>query len=74
MHISLKNKTTLITGVSSGNGWQIAQLLVERGASVFGTMCNPQSPSHTQGVEIVGMDVTDDASVSAVGLFYEYTA
>lgn len=65
MHTSLKNKTTLVTGVTSGIGREIAQLLAERGARVFGTVRNPQSANPIRGVEIVGMDVTDDASVSA---------
>ncbi len=65
MHTLLKDKTTLVTGVSSGIGREIAQLLAERGARVFGTVRNPQSASPIPGVEIVRMDVTDDASVSA---------
>src|SRR5437773_2299465 len=40
MHTSLKNKITLVTGVSSGIGREIAQLLAERGARVFGTVRN----------------------------------
>ena len=64
MHTSLKNKTALVTGVSSGIGLEIAQLLAERGARVFGTARNPKSASPIPGVEIVGMDVTDDASVA----------
>ena len=65
MHTSLKNKTTLVTGITSGIGREIAQLLAERGARVFGTVRNPQSADPIRGVEIVRMDVTDDASVSA---------
>src|ERR1051325_12132208 len=64
MHTSLKDKTTLVTGVTSGIGREIAQLLVERGARVFGTVRNPQSATPIPGVEIVRMDVTDDASVN----------
>ena len=64
MHTSLKRKTTLVTGVSSGIGREIAQLLAERGARVFGTVRNPQSASPIPGVEIVRMEVTDDASVN----------
>jgi 3-oxoacyl-[acyl-carrier protein] reductase len=40
MHTSLKNKITLVTGVSSGIGREIAQLLTKRGARVFGTVRN----------------------------------
>src|SRR5205809_7498113 len=65
MHISLKDKTTLVTGVTSGIGRETAQLLAERGARVFGTVRNPQSASSIRGVELVSMDVTEDASVNA---------
>jgi NAD(P)-dependent dehydrogenase (short-subunit alcohol dehydrogenase family) len=65
MHTSLKNKTTLVTGVSSGIGREIAQLLAERGARVFGTVRNPQTGNPIRGVEIIRMEVTDDSSVNA---------
>jgi RND family efflux transporter MFP subunit len=64
MHTTFKNKITLVTGVSSGIGRAIAQLLAERGARVFGSVRNPQSTSLIPGVEIVRMDVTEDASVN----------
>jgi NAD(P)-dependent dehydrogenase (short-subunit alcohol dehydrogenase family) len=64
MHTLLENKITLVTGVTSGIGREIAQLLAERGARVFGTARNPQSASPIPGVEIVRMEVTDDASVN----------
>src|SRR6476620_3388826 len=65
MHTSLKRKTTLVTGVSSGIGREIAQVLAERGARVFGTVRNPRSVSSIPGVELVSMEVTEDASVNA---------
>jgi NAD(P)-dependent dehydrogenase (short-subunit alcohol dehydrogenase family) len=64
MHTSLKDKTTLVTGVTSGIGREIAHLLADRGARVFGTVRNPESTSPIRGVEIVRMEVTDDASVN----------
>lgn len=64
MTTSLENKTALVTGASSGIGREIAQLLAQRGARVFGTARNPKSTQAAPGVELVRMDVTDDASVS----------
>ncbi|MFL6501135.1 MAG: SDR family NAD(P)-dependent oxidoreductase, partial [Candidatus Udaeobacter sp.] len=51
MHTRLENKITLVTGVSSGIGREIAQLLAERGARVFGTVRNPNSARPIHGVE-----------------------
>jgi NAD(P)-dependent dehydrogenase (short-subunit alcohol dehydrogenase family) len=64
MHTPLSNKTTLVTGVSSGIGREIALLLAEQGARVFGTVRNSQSQGSLRGVELVRMEVTDDYSVS----------
>lgn len=63
MPSSLHNKTALITGVSSGIGREIAQMLAERGARVFGTVRDPKTAKPVPGVEIIRMDVTDDAGV-----------
>jgi NAD(P)-dependent dehydrogenase (short-subunit alcohol dehydrogenase family) len=60
----MNDNTTLVTGVSSGIGREIALLLAERGARVFGTVRKPQTADAIPGVELVRMDVTDDASVN----------
>jgi short-subunit dehydrogenase len=64
MNSPIANQVTLVTGASSGIGREIAQLLAQRGARVFGTARNPKSASPVPGVELVRMDVTDDASVN----------
>ena len=58
-----EKKSALITGVSSGIGLETAQLLAERGFRVFGTVRNHRPPAVIAGVEMVRMDVTDEASV-----------
>jgi short-subunit dehydrogenase len=64
MKTAPSTKTALVTGASSGLGREIAQLLAARGVRVFGTARNPKSASPIPGVEMIAMDVTDDASVT----------
>ena len=60
----IQNKVALVTGVSSGIGREIAQLLAERGLRVFGTVRNRQPSDAMAEVELVRMDVTDESSVA----------
>jgi NAD(P)-dependent dehydrogenase (short-subunit alcohol dehydrogenase family) len=54
----------LVTGVSSGIGRVTAELLAARGYRVFGTVRT--APAHPlAGVDVLRMDVRDDASVQA---------
>jgi NAD(P)-dependent dehydrogenase (short-subunit alcohol dehydrogenase family) len=55
----------LITGASSGVGQSTARLLSQRGYQVFGTSRNPAVADHTQGVEMLPLDVRADDSVKA---------
>ena len=60
----IENQVALVTGASTGIGREITQLLAQRGARVFGTARNPKSAKPIPGVEIIRLDVTDDASVN----------
>src|SRR4051812_23896216 len=72
--VRLAGEVTLVTGASSGIGREIAQLLAERGARVFGTARDPRSARPIPGVEFIKLDVTDGASVSAAIQGIERTA
>ncbi|QHA82303.1 SDR family NAD(P)-dependent oxidoreductase [Pseudomonas mediterranea] len=56
-------KVVLVTGVSSGIGRAAAQLFVKQGCQVFGSVRSVTQSDPLPGVELVEMDVRDDASV-----------
>jgi len=58
------SQTVLVTGASSGIGQAIAQLLAERGFTVFGTARKPAAPASAK-VTMVPLDVRSDDSVRA---------
>jgi NAD(P)-dependent dehydrogenase (short-subunit alcohol dehydrogenase family) len=59
-------KVVLITGASSGIGKVCAEHLVQRGFRVFGTSRKaPESQKTDAGVEMIQLDVEDEASVKA---------
>ena len=53
----------IVTGVSSGIGRVTAEQFAQRGCRVFGTVRNVAKTKPLSGVELVEMDVRDDASV-----------
>jgi short-subunit dehydrogenase len=55
----------LITGASSGIGRSIAGVFAANGFDVFGTSRNPHRTEPILGVELIALDVTDAASVTA---------
>jgi NAD(P)-dependent dehydrogenase (short-subunit alcohol dehydrogenase family) len=68
-------KTILITGASTGFGRDTAETLARAGHIVFASMRDPQAKNREhaaalrkQGIEVVALDISDDASVDqAVG-------
>ena len=59
-------QVAVITGASSGIGRASAALMAASGFRVFGTTRKPVAPGRVvDGVELIQLDVTDDASVSA---------
>jgi NAD(P)-dependent dehydrogenase (short-subunit alcohol dehydrogenase family) len=60
----LHSKVILITGASSGIGLASANLLAQRGHTVFGTSRTPER-RQIEGFELLQLDVRSDESVSA---------
>jgi NAD(P)-dependent dehydrogenase (short-subunit alcohol dehydrogenase family) len=60
-----RSPVVLVTGASSGIGRAVASAFAAKGFEVFGTSRNPQKTEPIAGVELVRLDVTDDASVTA---------
>jgi short-subunit dehydrogenase len=58
----MDQRIALVTGASSGFGWLIAQRLLAGGYRVFGTTRG--SRGGPPGVEMLALDVTDDASTA----------
>jgi NAD(P)-dependent dehydrogenase (short-subunit alcohol dehydrogenase family) len=58
-----KSKVVVVTGVSSGIGRATAERLAKQGCQVFGTVRSIAKTTPLPGVELVEMDVCDDASV-----------
>ncbi|TCV97751.1 short subunit dehydrogenase [Luteibacter rhizovicinus] len=60
----MSNSTVVVvTGVSSGIGRVAADKFAKRGCRVFGTVRNLQRATPLPGVELLEMDIGDDASV-----------
>lgn len=55
----------VVTGVSSGIGRAAAEKFAKRGCRVFGTVRSIARTAPVDGVELIEMDVRDDASVRA---------
>jgi NAD(P)-dependent dehydrogenase (short-subunit alcohol dehydrogenase family) len=59
-----RSPVVLITGTSSGIGRAIASAFAAKGFEVFGTSRNPQRNEPIAGVELLPLDVSDQASVA----------
>jgi NAD(P)-dependent dehydrogenase (short-subunit alcohol dehydrogenase family) len=59
----MSKSTVVVTGVSSGIGRAAAEKFAEQGCRVFGTVRNVAKATPLPGVELIDMDVRDDASV-----------
>lgn len=62
----MSNSTVVVvTGVSSGIGRVAAEKFAKRGCRVFGTVRDIAKAAPLSGIELIEMDVRDDASVKA---------
>lgn len=61
--MSHKTKVVLVTGVSSGIGRATAQLFIQKGCEVFGTVRNLERSTPIPGVKLVEMDIRDEESI-----------
>lgn len=57
------SKVVVITGVSSGIGRAAAMKFAKQGCRVFGTVRNTAKAQEIPGVELVEMDIRDEASI-----------
>lgn len=57
------SNVVLITGVSSGIGRAAAMKFVQKGCRVFGTVRNTATAQAILGVELIEMDIRDEASI-----------
>jgi NAD(P)-dependent dehydrogenase (short-subunit alcohol dehydrogenase family) len=70
-----EQKVVLITGASSGIGQATAELLVQRGFTVFGTSRHPAAAEAIPGVKMLPLDVRVDESANVcVDLVLKRTA